>query len=81
MVYYQNFTCGLPQGSVLGPLLFLTYINDMHSSLTNLHCQHYADDTVLYIDHLPATPISNDMNNDLANIAAWCNANKLSLNT
>ena len=76
---YHNITCGVPQGSVLGPLLFLTYINDMHSSLTNLQCQHYADDTVLYISHQPEMDISNIINNDLVQIATWCNS-KLSLN-
>ena len=41
--------CGVPPGSILGPLLFLVYINDMEYILGDVKCQLYADDTVLYI--------------------------------
>ena len=74
-------TCGIPQGSVLGPLLFLIYINDLSHSLNSLNCQHYADDTVLYIAHNPHdVNVENTINKDLDNIAEWCVRNKLSLN-
>ena len=78
---FHDIVCGVPQGSVLGPLLFLTYINDMHTALTNLRCQHYADDTVIYLHHSPAIQISTTLNDDLTNINTWCTINKLSLNS
>ena len=44
---YQTITCGVPQGSILGPLLFLLYINDMHRAVKHSIVHHFADDTNL----------------------------------
>ena len=74
-------TCGVPQGSVLGPLLFLTYINDFGHCLEKLEVQHYADDTVIFHSHVPNdVQTSNIINEDLNNVKDWCIENKLSLN-
>ena len=50
---FQDITCGVSQGSVLGPLLFPIYINDMSNIVNNsrMSISMYADDTVLYISH------------------------------
>ena len=60
-----HMSCGVPQGSVLGPLLFLTHINDLGLSPNKLSCLHYADDTVLYLTHDPAQHVSYLINKDL----------------
>ena len=46
--YFLPVSCGVPQGSVLGPLFFLVYVNDLHFVLNNCNVKLYADDTVLY---------------------------------
>ena len=48
----KPITCGVPQGSVLGPLFFLLYINDIQEALEDCKLQLYADDTVLYLSHV-----------------------------
>ena len=48
---YQSITCGVPQGSVLGPLLFLIYINDLSGSSTVADFHLFADDTNLFFSH------------------------------
>ena len=63
---------GVAQGSALGPLLFLQYINDLHS-FTNILPRLFADDTCLIINSCNEKLLETEMNN-------WCCANKLSLN-
>ena len=45
---YENITCGIPQGSTLGPLLFLLYVNDLPNCVDNLSVRSFADDTNLF---------------------------------
>ena len=69
-------TCGVPQGSILGPLLFLIYINDLPKVCQSTDVCLFADDTS--ISRLECS--LSDFNNDLEAVHHWLNYNKLSLN-
>ena len=61
---WDNVTAGVPQGSILGPLLFLIYINDLSNNFSS-NCKHFADDTSLFSVvnniHTSATTLSQDL--------------------
>jgi len=59
---WRNIRCGVPQGSILGPLLFLLYINDLARVFGNNH-EHvlFADDTILIVTHLNHTDFSKEI--------------------
>ena len=71
---------GVPQGSVLGPLLFLVYINDFSISVKNSIVHHFADDTNLLYINKSLKVMCKKINFDLKGITDWLNANRLSLN-
>ena len=74
-------TCGIPQGSTLGPLLFLLYINDIGKALKSCKYLLYADDTVLYTSDTNTAQANQNMNSDLQLIQQWCCDNSLTTNT
>lgn len=71
---------GVPQGSVLGPLLFIIYINDMWSKLTRVSVNLFADDTLLYVSGEHLQQLINDVNEDINLLTRWLGENKLQLN-
>ena len=77
----RDITTGVPQGSILGPILFIIYINDLINSCPKLKPVIYADDTTLYFAYKDAKQTEMTINEDLNNVADWLCINKLSLNT
>ena len=73
-------TCGVPQGSVLGPLLFLLYVNDIYCSSTKLKFYLFADDTNVLHSHKDLKSLEKEMNAELNNVYQWLVSNKLTLN-
>ena len=73
----QPILFGVPQGSLIGPLLFIIYINDLPSVVSHCKIQLYADDTLLYISSSSVTDI--ELSEDLRHIIEWLNNNFLYL--
>ena len=76
----QNITCGIPQGSILGPLLFLIYVNDLNKASKILQPIMFADDTNLFYSHRNIKTLFYTVNKELEHINEWFKSNKLSLN-
>lgn len=75
----RKVTCGVPQGSVLGPLLFIIYTNDLPESISGRSIL-FADDTTVYASSSSLTELCLHINSDLNSLTDWFCANKLSLN-
>ena len=77
---YMKVTYGTPQGSCLGPLIFLIFTNDLHRHLVYSSSILFADDTTLYKTHRNLVYLKWCLEDDLCTLSDWFAANKLTLN-
>ena len=72
--------CGVPQGSILGPLMFLIFVNDLPDVVSKCTVNLYADDTTIYYANKDPKEVTNTLNADLSSIVDWIERNRLKMN-
>ena len=71
----SNIHFGVPQGSILGPLLFVLFINDVGNNLQNCSLTMYADDVIIYASHANKLEAERLLQEDLTRVRLWCQTN------
>ena len=78
---FQNITQGVPQGSVLGPLFYIIYANDIAQIVKNCKIAMYADDTVMYTSNRNFDVSVKNLQDDVNSLSKWCETNGIKVNT
>ena len=78
--YNRIISCGVPQGSILGPLLLIVHVNDLPTVSRLTQSVLFADDTSIFCSHKDANQLISIVTNQLTKMSIWLKANKLSLN-
>ena len=76
----REIILSVPQGSVLGPLFFLLFINDLPYCIGKLKCKLFADDSTLYDSHTNLDTLLSSFNHNICSLGHWCTHNKLDIN-
>ncbi len=77
---WANISMGVPQGSILGPLLFLIFVNDLPDAVEECSTNLYADDTTIYSADADPAVLGARVEGDLGRVAGWINSNGLRMN-
>ena len=75
----RTINCGVPQGSILGPLFFIRFINDLPNASKLTELLLFADDTSIFFSHSKPNYLENVVNDELLNIDVWLRCNKFSV--
>ena len=76
----QGVRCGVPQGSILGPILFITFVNDLPDRLAHTKFKLYADDTLIYSMGKSYEENAISLNRDLSSLSDWCVNHRMFIN-
>ena len=79
-LFFRDITVGVPQGSILAPLLFLLFMNDISQCLKYSRCNVYADDVVIYTSSPNINEATLSLQTDLDRLSMWYSKNKLKIN-